>query len=131
MRQIYNTAESPEMTIFQLMDTMVPSVGNVTNSIDSTAVNHSFNHVPQPVIESTGNVGQTSSYRNTSRLSLANLLPSRLAFYPIYTKNNLSIMEKYENYYYDLLCVPNFYFLLHSTICEVHFCFSAKKILFP
>lgn len=86
MRQIYNTAESPEMTIFQLMDTT--SVGNVTNSIDSTAVNHSFNHVPQPVIESTGNVGQTSSYRNTSRLSLANLLPSRLAFYPIYTKTN-------------------------------------------
>ncbi|XP_070490677.1 kinesin-like protein unc-104 isoform X3 [Chironomus tepperi] len=75
MRQIYNTAESPEMTIFQLMDT-IPSVGNVTNSLDSTAVNHSVNHVPQPVIESTGIIGQTSSYRNTSRLSLANLLPS-------------------------------------------------------
>ena len=86
MRQIYNTAESPEMTILQLMDTMVPSVGNITKSIDSTAVNHSVNHLPQPVIESTGIIGQTSSYRNPSRLSLANLLPSRLAFYLIYTK---------------------------------------------
>lgn len=86
MRQIYNTAESPEMTIFQLMDTMVPCVGNVASNSDSTSVNQTITHVPQPVIESSNN-GQTSSCKNTSRLSLANLLPSRLASYPILCMN--------------------------------------------
>lgn len=106
MRQIYNTAESPEMTIFQLMDTMVPSVGNVANNNDTTCINHTVNQILQPVIESS-NYGQTSSCRNTSRLSLANLLPSRLAFYPLYifflyllqTKHH----EQYIHTHYDLL----------------------------
>lgn len=66
MRQIYNTAESPEMAIFQLLD-MMPSAGG--GEATPTPVN------PQPKVQSAH--GQ-SSCKNTSRLSLANLLPSRL-----------------------------------------------------
>jgi hypothetical protein len=69
MRQIYNTAESPEMT-FQMMDTT--SIGG--GSCDLAP------KIP-PQIESFAPCGQSSSNRNTLRLSLANLLPSRLAIY--------------------------------------------------
>lgn len=83
MRQIYNTAESPEMMLFQLMDTVVPTsvVCNEACNSDTTHVNHTLTQLPQPVVEATTN-GQTSSCKNPSRLSLANLLPSRLASYP-------------------------------------------------
>lgn len=74
MRQIYNTAdESPEMVIFQLSD-MVPSVGN---SCILTSTTQAVVCQTQP-IESPPSSGQ-SSFKNPSRLSLANLLPSRLA----------------------------------------------------
>lgn len=66
MRQIYNTAESPEMAIFQLMD-MTPSAGG--GEATPTPVN------PQPKVDAAQG---HSSCKNTSRLSLANLLPSRL-----------------------------------------------------
>ena len=68
MRQIYNTAESPQAVLFQLLDKM-PSIGDrgaTSMPSDSTNVQK---------FESTK--GQ-SSCKNTSRLSLANLLPSRL-----------------------------------------------------
>lgn len=62
MRQFYNTAESPEMSIFQIMDT-VPSS-------DAT--------VAQPIVSSADSANGQSSCKNTLRLSLANLLPARL-----------------------------------------------------
>lgn len=69
MRQIYNTAESPDMAIFQMLD-MMPSAGNG----DSTPTPTQLVYVA-PKIEAA--IGQSSS-KNPSRLSLANLLPSRL-----------------------------------------------------
>jgi hypothetical protein len=69
MRQIYNTAESPDMIIYQLMDVM-PSVGNGDSTPTST-------HAVSSVSKIDPANGQSSS-KNTSRLSLANLLPSRL-----------------------------------------------------
>lgn len=67
MRQFYNTAESPEMAIFQIMDS-VPSVSGVTSSATQS-------NVPS---QSSDQVNGQSSCKNTMRLSLANLLPSRL-----------------------------------------------------
>lgn len=66
MRQIYNTAESPEMAFFEMMD--------ITPALDSTTKVSAKNESLMPS-------GQSSSNRNTLRLSLANLLPSRLALY--------------------------------------------------
>lgn len=65
MRQIYNTAESPEMVLFQLTDA-ITSHGDLKPA-------QTFSHMPM-IETSTGQ----SSCKNTSRLSLANLLPSRL-----------------------------------------------------
>lgn len=65
MRQFYNTAESPEMVISQIMDTV--SVGGATPSAPQ-AIASQFDEAAS---------GQ-SSCKNTLRLSLANLLPSRL-----------------------------------------------------
>jgi hypothetical protein len=67
MRQIYNTAESPEMTTFQMMD--VSSAGNNASDAKVSTRNES--------------VAPSSSNRNSLRLSLANLLPSRLAIFII------------------------------------------------
>lgn len=69
MRQIYNTAESPQMALFRLLD-MMPSLG-----IGGTMPSTPTETVNMPKIEPSN--GQ-SSCKNTSRLSLANLLPSRL-----------------------------------------------------
>lgn len=70
MRQIYNTAESPEMlNVFQMMDA---TVGICYNSTSAAKANVNQESLPQQC-------GQLSSYKNTSRLSLANLMPSRLA----------------------------------------------------
>jgi hypothetical protein len=67
MRQIYNTAESPQMAIFQLLD-MMPSVG--TGEASATA------STPAAVPKAEFTSGQ-SSCKNPSKLSLANLMPSR------------------------------------------------------
>ena len=64
MRQIYNTAESPEMAFFEMMD--------VAPATDSTTKVSTKNESLLPS-------AQSSSNRNALRLSLANLLPSRLA----------------------------------------------------
>lgn len=80
MRQIYNTAESPDIT-FQMMD---------TTSIGGPSCNYAPKIPAQN--ESFASCGQSSSNRNTLRLSLANLLPSRLAiyfFFQIYFYSNL------------------------------------------
>lgn len=79
MRQIYNTAESPEMT-FQMMDTTSIGGGSRDFTPKIPAQNESFSPC-----------GQSSNNRNTLRLSLANLLPSRLAIYfvHIYFYSNL------------------------------------------
>lgn len=69
MRQIYNTAESPEMAFFEMMDIAAPA-SNSNSTPKVSAKNESL--TPS---------GQSSSNRNTLRLSLANLLPSRLALY--------------------------------------------------
>lgn len=68
MRQIYNTAESPQMAIFQLLD-MMPSVGNGEASAVSST---------QFVVPKADFTNGQSSCKNPSRLSLANLMPSRL-----------------------------------------------------
>lgn len=65
MRQIYNTAESPEMAFFEMMD-LAPAIDSTTKV---SAKNESLTQSGQ------------STNRNTLRLSLANLLPSRLALY--------------------------------------------------
>lgn len=70
MRQIYNTAESPEMTTFQMMD-VSSSAGN--NASDVKVLTRTETAVVAP----------SSTNRNTLRLSLANLLPSRLAIFMI------------------------------------------------
>lgn len=95
MRQIYNTAESPEMAIFQLMD-MVSSVssGEMTQAPSQTGNLH-------PKLESAS--GQ-SSCKNPSRLSLANLLPSRLEI-------NL-------NFIYDFIAI----FIILLISCQPHKC---------
>lgn len=72
MRQIYNTAESPEMAFFEMMDVAQPSsVGGANNVCDSAAKLSTKN-------ESLPTCGQN---RNSLRLTLANLLPSRLALF--------------------------------------------------
>lgn len=67
MRQIYNTAESPEMTTFQMMD-VSSSAGN--NNASDAKVSTRYE-----------SVAPSSNNRNSLRLSLANLLPSRLAIF--------------------------------------------------
>lgn len=67
MRQIYNTAESPQMAIFQLLD-MMPSVGKCEASALPSA---------QTATLKFENTNGQSSCKNPSRLSLANLMPSR------------------------------------------------------
>lgn len=70
MRQIYNTAESPEMAIFQLLDMMPKAGSGETTPTNAQTVN---------VVSKIGHLANgPSSCKNTSRLSLANLLPSRL-----------------------------------------------------
>lgn len=69
MRQFYNTAESPEMAIFQFTDT-AQSLCDVKPSASQAIV-------PSPSADQEN--GQ-SSCKNPQRLSLANLLPSRLDY---------------------------------------------------
>ncbi|KAG5673594.1 hypothetical protein PVAND_003627 [Polypedilum vanderplanki] len=77
MRQIYNTAESPEMILFQVMgNSSVGFCNESAKSVTETIVNQAT----QAPIESSS-VGQLSSYKNTSRLLLANLMPSRSFIY--------------------------------------------------
>lgn len=93
MRQIYNTAESPDMAIFQMLD-MMPSSGNG----DTTSTPTQLVYVAPKQLEAAN--GQ-SSIKNPSRLSLANLLPSRL-------ENDLNF---YYNFLSSFIILPIFEFL--------------------
>lgn len=71
MRQIYN-ADSPDMAIFHVLD-MMPSISSVEPAPS-----------PQPALtpvpKALPAIGPSSSKNVPSRLSLANLLPSRLDY---------------------------------------------------
>lgn len=76
MRQFYNTAESPEMTIFNFNDkpAAVESSSNVVATPTPTTKVNAVNAIIQKQAE---NGNGPNNCKNTSRLSLANLLPSR------------------------------------------------------
>lgn len=77
MRQFYNTAESPEMTIFNFNDKPA-AVGGVESSTMSSCTMLTPTLKANATAANNDTSNGPNSCKNTSRLSLANLLPSRL-----------------------------------------------------